>query len=185
MKILTICPTKYPDKLNRMIESFDMTKSEHTDLIFSSHGNVTEAINLAFNSNPDYDFYHITNDDVIYKTEEWDIKLANTNKISYGNDLLQGDNLCTFPMIDGDIARALGWLQLPTLEKYCGDVVWKFIGKETKCLSYHGNIFIKHEWSNDVSREIHEKDQLEFSKWLPWSFKDINKVREVINKKEN
>lgn len=182
MKILTICPSKYPEKLEVMMDSFLETRSEHTNIIVShAEKPITEIFNDVFQNNPNYDFYHMTNDDVIYKTPEWDIKLAKKHSISYGNDLLQGENLCTFPMIDGDIVRALGWLQLPTLKHYCGDLVWKFIGKESACLNYCGNVFIKHQWNECSYSEIHDSDMSEFAKWLPGSYKEINKIKEILN----
>ncbi len=183
MKILAICPSIYPEKLSLMMDSFIDTKSNNTEIriVDDINKTVTEAFNDTFEKNSDYDFYFMANDDIIFKTPEWDLKLTNKGKISYGNDLLQGQYLCTFPMIDGDIVRALGWLQMPTLKRYCGDLSWKHIGTQCDCLKYHGNVFIKHHWSGEVNNETHKLDQIEFVKWLPQSFKDIKKVRDVLD----
>ena len=182
MRILTICPSKYPEKLEKMLDTFTVTRSNNTNIIINyEKDSITKIFNKVFENNPDYDFYFMANDDICFNTPLWDVELAEKNKISYGNDLLQGQDLCTFPMIDGNIVRSLGWLQMPTLEKYCGDVVWRFIGKQCGCLSYHGNVFIKHNWLGEVDNETHSKDKEAFARWLPWSMKDIRKVKEVIN----
>lgn len=181
-KILTICPSIYPEKLEKMMDSFLVTRSKYTNIILNHENkSITKIFNETFEKNPDYDFYFMANDDIEFNTPLWDLKLANKGKISYGNDLLQGHNLCTFPMIDGDIVRALGWLQLPTLNRYCGDTSWRFIGKSCDCLSYHGDVLIKHHWSGCSHPDMHKQDMEEFSKWLPWSFRDVKKVKEALN----
>lgn len=193
MKILTICPSIRTESLEIMKKSFDLTTKYSDIKIITDIGHTTKIINDTFNKYPDYDFYHITNDDVIYKTYAWDIQLANRNKISYGNDLFQGENLCTFPMIDGNIVRALGWLQMPTLEYMYGDMVWMIIGKYSDCLRYIPDVIVEHRHSlvtnivDEVtkktnSQEQYNRDQLSFVKWLAYqSNKDIQKVKEVIN----
>lgn len=180
MKILTICPTINLEKFGTMYETFELTRSKDTRIIATSNLGVTKAINEVFERNPDYDFYHITNDDVEYKTPLWDIKLAQKGKITYGDDLLQRANLCTFPMIDGNIARAVGWLQLPVLERYAGDVTWKFIGETLGILEYHPEIEIKHLWEGCAAPDINYADMARFATWLPMSFIDINKIRSVL-----
>lgn len=179
MRILTVCPTIYPDKFKLMMKSFELTKSKNTDIIPISIGSVTEAINAVFKQCPDYDFYHITNDDVEYQTPLWDLKLAKKGKITYGNDLFQGENLCAFPMIDGDIVRALGWLQLPTLNRYCGDVVWKFIGERLDILEYVPDVTIKHLWEGQDD-SVNIQDMGKFAEWLPFAFRDIVKIKEKL-----
>ncbi len=170
-----------------MLPSFYKTHTGNNDIMIADEGYVTEAINKIFNQFPNYDYYHITNDDVTYHTPNWDTKLIQVLEdygpgIAYGNDLFQGQNLCTFPMISGDIVRKLGWLQLPTLNKYAGDVVWKMIGEHCKCLYYVPEVIIEHHWEG-ASEELNKKDMAKFAEWLPWSFRDIKRVMEVVNVK--
>lgn len=179
-KTLIVCPSIYPNKLIIMKNSVSMT-TINSDLIVSNIGNVTQAINNIFYNNPDYEYYFITNDDIIFETLNWDDKLCNKNKISWGRDGIQDMNLCCFPMIDGNIVRALGWLQLPSLTKYCGDLVWKFIGRECNCLNYNPSVLIRHKWQeSQVDSVIHNKDREEFAKWLMSSYRDVNKVKEIL-----
>jgi hypothetical protein len=183
MKILTICPSKYPEKLSKMMDSFLVTRSKYTQIIVNyEEKSITKIFNEVFEANPNYDFYHLTNDDVIYNTPLWDLALANKGKISYGSDGIQNENLPTFPMIDGDIVRALGWLQMPTLNRYCGDVVLNVIGKQCGILNYFPDIKIEHQWyESQVDKDIHIADMAAFAKWLPFSFRDMEKVRKVLN----
>jgi hypothetical protein len=181
MKILTICPSIYPKKLVHMMDSFLTTRSESTNIRVYYHvDTITNIFNKAFQDNPDYDFYFMVNDDAIFKTQDWDLKLAKKGKITYGNDLFQGENLCTFPMIDGDIVRALGWLQMPKLERYAGDVVWKFIGESLEILEYVPDVIIEHKWEGCTHPDINQEDMKRFAEWLPFSFKDVVKIREAL-----
>lgn len=165
------------------MDSFLITRSKYTEIIVNYEiKSITEIFNKVFEANPDYDFYHLTNDDVIYNTPLWDLELAKKGKISYGSDGIQDKNLPTLPMIDGDIVRALGWLQMPLLDRYCGDVVWGFIGKECGILNYCPTVNIKHQWhESQVDMVKHIADMGEFAKWLSVSHKDIEKVKNIIN----
>lgn len=184
MRILIVLPTVYPEKMKLMLHSMELTKSIHSDFVSWSYGTVTHAINHIFKSNPNYDFYMIINDDIEFKTLLWDSKLAKKGKITWGNDLFQGDNLCTFPMIDGDIARALGWLQCPRINRYYGDMVWKEIGKQLGILEYIPEVVIEHKWEGVSHPGDNKDDRLAYVKWLAYeSYYDINRVREVLNGK--
>lgn len=181
MKILTICPTIHPEKFQSMQESFYLTSSRANTLWAVSEGTVTEAFNNTFNNNLDYDFYFMANDDIEFITPGWDLQLANEGKISWGKDGLQDQGICTFPMIDGDIVRKLGWLQMPKLNRYCGDMVWYFIGKQCGILNYYKDVIIDHKWDGCSHPDINKEDMRIFSEWLPLSYRDINKVRGVLN----
>lgn len=148
-------------------------------------GSVTECINAAFLKWNRFDLYHITNDDVIYETPGWDDKFkapfkSGKSGIVYGNDLFQGENLCTFPVISADIAKTLGWLQLPTLDRYCGDVVWRFIGKHCGCLKYLPDVILRHNWNGQPDIAINTADMKKFADWLMVAHRDVQKVEDVI-----
>lgn len=181
MRILVIVPVKLPSsKLSNMINSIELTKSSNTDIVYISSGTVTEAINLGFNNQPDYDYYHISNDDTIYKTPLWDLKLAKKGKITHGTDCIEGGMNGQFLMIDGDIARAVGWLQLPALTRYGGDVVWRFIANRLDILEHVPEVIIEHHWEG-ADREINDRDMGVFADWLGSSQRDINSVKEALD----
>lgn len=181
-KILTICPSKYPDKLISMMDSYLVTRSKYNNIIINYDNNsITKIFNKIFEENPDYDFYFMANDDIIFNTPLWDLELANKNCISFGNDNIQNHNLCTFPMIDGNIVRALGWLQMPTLEKYCGDTVWSVIGNSCGNLRHCPQVSIDHLWEGCSHPDVHTADMGRFAEWLAVSNRDIEKVRRIVN----
>lgn len=180
MSTLTICPSIRPQHLERMLISYYNTVSEPNIIIRTELGSITKILNDTFASNPNFDYYHITNDDVVYQTPNWDVKLATKGKISYANDMFQGENLCTFPLIDGNIVRATGWLQMPTLERYYGDNCWHFMGKQLGIMNYAPEVTIKHEWQGAYF-EIYKTDTQKFAEWLPWSFRDIARIKGVLD----
>jgi hypothetical protein len=150
----------------------------------------TELYNQAFNSFPDYEFYCLTNDDFIFRTYGWDKTLCERGKISYGNDLLGGINLPTCPVIDGDIIRSIGWLQMPLLNYMYGDSVWKVIGLKLGILRYVPSVVIEHNhwinrkaemddvYKNTNSAETYHKDEKAFKQWnREMSESDCSKIR--------
>lgn len=179
--ILIVCPSIYPEKLKIMMESLKKTESKNTLIVSSSQGTVTEALNRMFIDNQDYDFYFIANDDLVFHTPQWDIKLANKGKICYGDDGFQHDNLATFPMIDGDIVRAIGWLQMPKLLKYFGDNVWHTLGHNLGILQYKSDVKIQHNWDRKLDQEKLRHDQQEY---INWAYNrlvtDMQKIRKVL-----
>jgi len=181
-KILAICPSIHPIKADRMWKSFAKTThgrvATYSDT--STDKTITQIFNEAFKKSSDKDFYMMLNDDIIFETDNWDLKLANKGRISYGNDGIQGKNLCTFPMIDGDIVRALGWLQLPSLNRYCGDVVWRTIGNSLGILDYHDDVKITHHWEGCSDPDMNTIDMGKFAEWLAVSQRDINKIKEIL-----
>lgn len=210
-KILTVCPTKNRAEIcARMVKSFNKTTRFDNDLVLAlniddeqmslyqeikehkvavkANSTVTKIINDIYEMYPNYDYYHITNDDVIYHTDGWDYKLTNVleeygDGVAYGNDLFQGENCPTFPMISGDIVRKLGWLQYPALNRYCGDVVWKELCKRAECLYYLDQVIIEHKHDGKYDLDVNKSDMMVFANWLPRMQDDVNRVLGVINGK--
>lgn len=213
MKTLVICPTKNrPDLCQQMLKSFKDTITEDTKIIFTLEEdenkyqeyknlfslenvtffecppkNLTSHINDMVSIFPDYDFYMIINDDVIFNTKGWDKALTSKKGINYGNDLLQGSTLPTFPCVSAEIVRSLGYIQSPFVERYYGDTILNFIGRETKCLNYFPAVQIEHihylnkKRIQDSSDTNMEEDMINFAKWIQTQSKaDINKVRSVL-----
>lgn len=181
MKVLAICPSIYPEKFQKMYDSFQVTSSKYTKLlILNKRGCITKLINEAFQNNNDYDFYIVINDDIRFETPLWDLELTHKNRISHGDDAIKEGVQGQFLMIPGDFCRLLGWLQLPSLNRYCGDVTWRFIGKQLDCLDYHPNVVITHHWEGCAEPMVNTMDMAEFAAWLPGSYRDINKIKEIL-----
>jgi hypothetical protein len=91
-------------------------------------------------------------DDHVPRTVGWDglllEALDNLNDtgtgIAYGNDLHQGENLPTAPVISSDIVEALGWMCEPSLAHMCVDDVWRDLGRGAGCLAYVPQVVIEH-----------------------------------------
>ena len=181
MKVLAICPTIHKEKFDKMHDSFDVTVSKNTSLlVIGEKGNLTTLINNAFNKYNNADYYMVLNDDIVFNTPLWDIELAHKGRISHGDDSITNGHKGNFLMIDGDFCRAVGWLQMPKLNRYCGDVIWKFIGQQLDCLDYHPNVSITHHWHGCAEPLVNEMDMAEFAAWLPHSHKDIEKIRRIM-----
>lgn len=218
MKILTICPTYNRQKLlKEMINSWSNTITSNNTLILGvdigdpsiaeypkdvnkiickHKSTVTEIINSIWVQYPDYDFYHITNDDVIYHTLGWDTKLTNIlnekgGGIAYGDDMFQGINLPTFPFISANIVKAVRYLQQSSLIRYCGDTVWHDIGYKCGCLFYLGEVKIEHmhklagKGEIDVDMDIFQKDWHSYIKWATTEAKyDVMRVADELLKEK-
>jgi len=214
--ILTImCSRERPNECFNAVESFLNTSSE-SDLTILLDGDdsnlmaylekkehlhfymiqkkdtITNRINQSALSNIDkYEFFHITNDDVFYHTKYWDKKFMETLNdygygIVYGNDLFQKENLPTFPFISSEIIKELGWLQMPLLNKYYGDMAWKILGIEANCLYHCQEIIIEHlhhlagKGKYPVDMDIYKKDSESFARWIGTRMeRDIGKIRRL------
>lgn len=203
-RILTLCPSRgRPDKLARMYASFKATSTEsdiiirlddddpdldtykHLGIFETMIGprmTITQILNDLFSMYSDYDFYHITNDDVIYRTDAWDkrfieILRRKNGGIAFGNDYLCYGALCVHPCISGNIVRILGWVQLPGLTHLYGDTAWMWIGHNLNKLFYCADVVIEHmHWNNRKaeidesykrtnSKEMFQRDEKIFNEW--------------------
>lgn len=195
-KTLIVCPTVRPDKFKIMVNSLTET-TRNCDIIHPNKpGSITKIMNNVFNKFSDYEYYHITNDDFVYKTKDWNElfieKLENNPGICHANDKLLNGILPVAPFISGDIVRSLGWLQMPSLYHLCGDMVWDYIGKQINRLYYFKDVIIEHvhPLRKDIkvekdsvfkltnSKEMYRKDHEAYKIWLQEnSFDQIEKLR--------
>lgn len=214
MRILTICPTKSrADMCKEMVKSFNNTKTADNTLILGLdigdeqmslykdiqehkvacklNSTVTEVINSIYAQYPDYDYYHITNDDVLYHTPGWDSKMAYIldeygGGVAYGNDLFQGSNHPTFPFISRNVARVTGWLQFPALNRYYGDTVWKLLADNCHCLYYLGGVIIEHRtWfagksPYEYDKAVYKTDSEAYGNFLPLANQYVERIKEAI-----
>ena len=218
MKLLTICPTRNRHPLlKQMTDSYHKTISDNDNKLvlcvdhddsrlryyekydahtFYKNETVTEMINFCFNMHPDYDFYHVSNDDFVYHTKDWDISLTKKQGINYGNDLFMKHNQPVGYFIPKEFAKAVGWLQMPRLTHLYGDSVWKMIGHKLNRLYYHKDIVIEHRhfMNNKLPRDeiydktnsvdMYKRDSEAFHQWVVNDYvSDIAKIQEVINGK--
>lgn len=160
----------------------------------------TEIINSKWQFSADcFKYFSVTNDDFIFRTVDWDLKLVGTIKlhggfgIAYGNDLLAGIQIPTMSVISREIVQELGWLQLPALSHLFGDNVWAEIGRKAECLHYRDDVIIEHmhvfgrkmekdeTFLRTNSAEMYRVDEAAFVEWLQNKSKsDIEKVKNLL-----
>lgn len=89
-------------------------------------------------------------DDHMPRTYAWDAMMLAAldamggTGIVYPNDLLQGENLPTAPVISADIVRALGYMAPPCLTHLYCDNWWKALGDAAGCIRYLPEVIVEH-----------------------------------------
>jgi len=100
--------------------------------------------NRHFNDNPNEPWYGHINDDMVPRTYHWDQELittAGSDYIAYGDDMLQGKRMCTFPVIGGDLVRRFGRLMFEGLNI---DSAWMLLGYKHGLLRYRPDVRLEH-----------------------------------------
>ncbi len=130
----------------------------------------------------EYDYFTFIGDDHRLRTPDWDIALmraiGNRPGLSYGNDLLQAENLPTAVMMSAAIVRALGGMVPPKLKHLYLDNFWKALGNDLGHLTYLPQVIIEHlhpvagkaEWDEGYravnAREVYSFDALMFDNYM-------------------
>jgi len=165
----------------------------------------TEILNRAFEKHNDYEFYSVTNDDICYLTKGWDEALCQKLKIScgqddtmlekYGKDFIANVEPATFPItsvIDGDMCRAVGWIQYPELIHSAGDNIWYWIGRRGNCLyvdrkyhTVHNSAYFGRGEADETFKRCNamdnKKDYYTYIEWLKYkSGNEICKIESLI-----
>jgi hypothetical protein len=77
------------------------------------------AVDEMFQKYPNEKFYGLLGDDLLPRTDRWDVhlaKAAGTSRLAFGDDGHNHANLATHPVVGGDLVRAIGWLVLPGVQ---------------------------------------------------------------------
>jgi hypothetical protein len=137
-------------------------------------------------------------DDHLVKSKNWDQSLAepiNTKGygISYGNDLLQGQNLPTAAMMSTNIIEILGFMSPPQLIHLFIDNFWMVLGLNIGSLYYFEDVIIEHLHPYAGKAEIDDgyidanstervsADEREFARYLADEFEnDFKKVMATL-----
>jgi hypothetical protein len=160
-----------------MLESFHATRRGKTEIVVYPNNSrpLVEVINSAIKEYPGFDFYQEVNDDHVYITEGWDLKLmASIDRIGFawGNDGFNtGAGLPSAVVMSANMIEALGYFFLPTLKHtYCDNVLLD-IGRETKTMFYNPEVLIEHRHCifgkapvDDIYREVMSRESMEYGK---------------------
>ena len=116
------------------------------------------AFNEGYHWRPVYDYYHMSNDDVIYHTKGWDKALMDAAGstgvgVAYPDDMQFGAACATFPVIHGDMVRQAGWLMCPEMEYLHGDIIWQDLAKALGILHYVPEARLEHKHFINKKRE--------------------------------
>lgn len=160
-------------------------------------GGYTFAINFAASRLwDDADIFGVLQDDVLSRTAGWDRiveETLGTPGIAYGDDKIHGENHPTVPFVSSAIARALGWVALPsTIHQYVDDC-WKRLGQELGCLRFMPDVVMEHmhvavdkaEWDEGYRRVYSDglasHDHAAFQDWVRlYMALDVANVRAAL-----
>ena len=135
-------------------------------------------------------------DDHLPRTKGWDTLMLDAlgslggTGIVYGDDIGQGVNLPTAPVISSDIPAALGWLFLPTARHLFCDNTWLDLGREAGCLRYLPGVVIEHlhysrgasphDRTYEETRGAWAADEVAYQAWrLGGMAADVDKIRKL------
>ena len=222
-KLLTICCARgRPELLKVMIDSFKLTSS-FSDLVIGldlddpclpkyremfpdlnlqvfNRKTTVQIINKLMVKYPDYDYYSVSNDDMVYLTKDWDTKMCvkgHMNSPQEPNMIKKhGKAAVGFPclmVVDSRLPKAIGWLMYPKLEHCCGDNFWYWIADRLKILKYHSDVIIRHDHyllvgkeKDDTYKRSNNMDRMKRDwkthiNWLKYEINDdLDKIRRVI-----
>ena len=140
------------------------------------------------------------NDDLIYKTPNWDTTLRDETEkfpddiyVMWFNDLINADRHCAFPIVSKKWYNAVGYFA-PGVFEFLYNDTWVFdIGKRVDRLHYIGDVITEHlhftvgKSSYDKTyREARERGQRErdgdlFAKTADQREEAAQRLREVMN----
>lgn len=160
-----------------------VTLPENWSLLIGPRIGYVAMLNQAFRVYSHEPWYACWGDDVRCHPIGWDRELARvagTEHIAYGDDLINGSRMCGLPFIGGDLVRRIGWLACPTLTHLYCDTVWGDIGRALGVLHYLPDIITEHlHWSTGkqpYDRTAQERqisgDQFAYSGFLVREFEE-------------
>lgn len=165
-----------------------------TILIEKERFTAADAMRLAVKYAPRAAFYGFLADDVVFKTP-WSRQLASAATpcfVSYPDDCIQGEGLCTHFACGGDLVRQLGWWALPGLKHHGIDLVFMNLGYNVPgLLKYRPDVIFEHmhpmvdkgKWDDiyNFAESILGEDNKVYQHWLRADLpSDIHKVRGLL-----
>lgn len=130
---------------------------------------------------PNEDWYGLGADDIVPRSDYWDILLAEEaglRKIAHPDDLgkKKKKHLPTHPVCGGDLVRAVGWFGHPATKHFFLDDSWQYIGEGLNCIVLREDIIVEHvhhsmgkapldETYNQVNVNM-ETDRKMYNEWI-------------------
>jgi hypothetical protein len=141
---------------------------------------LNEVYRRIYAGNPDLDWYGFLADDLLPRTEGWDVKLvqkAGTERIVSANDLWQAPNRMHGAVVyGGNVLRKAGFWMPEGIIHMFGDDVWEHIGRQAGIWDVAMDVVTEHaHWMNgkaqkdqsyEKSHSLMERDGAAFKLWL-------------------
>lgn len=136
---------------------------------------LSELYNESYKYHPNEPFYGFIADDVVPLTDAWDVKLIEAARRDGMAVPAGGHDASGAPhfVLGGDLARSVGWLSLPGLDRLYIDTVWQRIAESRGALRRMPDVVLEHRhFSNgkalmDSTYRKHKKaqDKLIYDNW--------------------
>lgn len=151
-----------------------------TKQIASRDERLNDVYRRIYAGNPDFDWYGFIADDLIPRTNGWDVKLvskAGTDRIVSANDLWQApERMHGAVVYGGNVLRKAGFWMPDGLIHMFGDDVWEHLGRQAGIWDVAMDVVTEHvHWMNgkapkdpsyERSHALTETDQARFKVWL-------------------
>lgn len=149
-----------------------------------------DALNFAFRASPNLGYYGFIGEDVTLTNSNLPlVPQANYFGIAYPSDNIQNENLCTHPVIGGELVRSVGWLANPKLFHNFFDTSWMKIGQELSLLFYCPTVTYHHDHplvgatNDDVYRtgqSHYHADEVAYQSWITSDLpKLVSRLKEI------
>lgn len=167
--------------------TYDNVAHNFDDMTVPAGTPIGECFNLAFRQYPDEPFYGITADDVVPETPEWDVKLRDAclpDRVSWGDDGIQGENLPTHPFLGGDLVRRMGYIAPPGVKHWYADNFWKLLATVNGRGSYLPEVKTTHRHplkglaetdATYKNQPDHEEDRKAWALFLATGYQDLRR----------
>ena len=118
----------------------------NVEVYYGPQESVQAKLNWFFHNYPDERFYGFLADDIVLKKGCLGFleDLAHKDNISYPDDSVWGEDLCTHPCIGGDLVRKMGWWCYPEITHNFFDTFWWVIGEFQEKLRYVPEVVYDH-----------------------------------------
>jgi hypothetical protein len=151
------------------------------------------ALNYFFRMQPNLGYYGFIGEDCVLQTPNLPlVPLANYFAIAWPNDGFAEANLCTHPVIGGELVRAVGYLALPTLYHSFFDNVWHTIGLNLQVLHYcpaveydHNHPIVKHRKKDSVNLIADSYVVADEDSFRTWAYADHTPKKPSAYPQEN
>ena len=125
----------------------DIPRESGQDWIVGPRVGALGAVNEIFSKYPNEPVYAGGSDDLLPRTENWDLILAEAAGpwgVAFGDDLQETGKFPTHPVIGGNLLRAVGWVSPPGFWHLFIDQIWGTIARTLGCLTFCPFVITEH-----------------------------------------